>query len=531
MLQKVIATSLALRSAAIILLILAVVGTLFVSAGRMLVAKQEHDRHHHLLGELLTTVERTISIAVFLSDEQLAKEVANGLVQNSTVRTVSIRDRERELAFASRASTGAGEGADQQNGTPWQDLLVREISSPFEANELIGQVVLEPNHQEIIAQVERNSGFVTLFFLAQLAAVALSVVAVVISQITRPITQISRRLHALKVETGEKLAHPGGNKQDEIGTLVSDVNTMIDYLVNILGVERRLRQEREVEEKKFRAIVDNAETGIFQVDSQGRLSSSNPAFRRMFAVDEQALDALTIADVFAESHGEVSALISRSLEVRGAQRAELELSAKGGPRWFTIVLNPVDETRLQGVANDITESKLAEAAAEQRAVTDALTGIGNRLGFERRLQWQLDRAHRYQNQGFSLVFIDLDRFKAANDHYGHQAGDKVLTQVSTRLQQQLRKSDYVARLGGDEFAVILEGASSRDALARLAEKIISSVGEPVAIDDAGTTVSVGASVGIAISGEQDSAADLVRCADRAMYDAKHAGRNTYRFYG
>src|SRR5690606_7639543 len=106
-------------------------------------------------------------------------------------------------------------------------------------------------------------------------------VLVVLRLIILPITRVSLRLESLAPESGEKLHTPPGNKDDELGRLVSSVNGMIDHLVTSIHDERTLRLQREVDERRFRSIVENVETGIFELNSEGRMLSANPAFRRL----------------------------------------------------------------------------------------------------------------------------------------------------------------------------------------------------------------------------------------------------------
>ncbi len=527
-LVKLFKTRLAFRSAAIILLILALVGSLFLSVGHTLATRHEQQRQQDLLNGLLNTVDNTVRIAVFLGDTELAGEVASGLVQNVTVQSVAIRDEKAVLSRqAAPGNLGKSREADGAS-----EPLVRKVVSPFRTEEVIGEIALVPNREAIAEAVAQNTRFITYFFVGLLATVALSIVAIVLMLITQPISAISRRLHGLKVEAGEKLEFPRGNETDEIGRLVGDVNAMIDYLVNLLSSEKQLRQEREREEKKFRAIVENAETGIFQLDAAGTLISSNPAFRRLFSATAHDIEAkkLRFTDMLGEAAPQVSALIRQAVESRQTLHADIQLGGAGATRWVHLALSPIEENQLQGVADDITDRKLAQEAAEAQAVTDPLTGISNRLGFERKLQWMIETCLRYPERRFALMMIDLDKFKAVNDTHGHLAGDRVLVTVAQRLSGLLRKTDFVARLGGDEFAVIIEAVEQREVLADIAGKIIQSVNEPVPLD--GAVGEIGASIGIALyDGGYTAGSELVRDADQAMYLSKSEGRNRYQFFG
>ena len=152
---------------------------------------------------------------------------------------------------------------------------------------------------------------------------------------------------------------------------------------------------------------------------------------------------------------------------------------------------------------------------------DTLTGLSNRASFRGSLGQALSRALR-SRVAVAVWFLDLDRFKAINDQFGHHSGDQVLVEVAKRLERTLRDVDTVARLGGDEFAVLLENVSA-DQVRPVAERVCESLGAPYRLDD-GEEVKTGVSIGIAMSPECGSSVDeILHRADEAMYDAKRAG--------
>jgi diguanylate cyclase (GGDEF)-like protein len=198
------------------------------------------------------------------------------------------------------------------------------------------------------------------------------------------------------------------------------------------------------------------------------------------------------------------------------------------------------EARLVGLANQaavalsnarllaqeratLSELRRSEAQVKHQAAHDALTGLANRTLFTERLQATLEHG-----VGVTVVFVDLDDFKAVNDSFGHAVGDDLLTAVSARLLACMRSGDTVARLGGDEFAVLLEGADERAAV-QTAERLIDALGMPLALP--GTTVNLRASVGIAVTpaGTGD-AGEVLRNADVAMYAAKEAGKGRFAIF-
>ena len=159
---------------------------------------------------------------------------------------------------------------------------------------------------------------------------------------------------------------------------------------------------------------------------------------------------------------------------------------------------------------------------------DQITKLPNRLLFLDRIFQAVVQSQRSGEQ-FTLFFLDLDRFKSINDSLGHGAGDEVLRCVGARLLKSIRSSDTVARLGGDEFTVILRNTYQRDHLRQMAEQIIDDINQPIAVGR--HKCSVGTSVGITCYPQHgDTAEQLLKNADIAMYEAKHRGRNQFRFF-
>jgi diguanylate cyclase (GGDEF)-like protein/PAS domain S-box-containing protein len=519
---------LALRSAALILAVVSLGGLAFLFLARGYIGEVERTRQLTQLQELLNTVASTVSIATFLEDRVLATEVARGLLEYRAVNAVSLWAGDERLA--EERKPGAAAAAD-----PAAQLIRREVVSPFVPTQVIGQIALEPNPAQIQLAVGRATNVITSLMLGLLGLIGLGAMGVVVWQITRPIGQLSARLHQLRAEAGEKLSVPPGHERDEIGRLVTDVNTLIDRLVQILRKEQQMHREREVEERRFRIIFETAEAGIFQIDPQGVLISFNPAFRRLFGLigqddEEQALASLS--DATGLSSQAIQNLIAECLNSRNSLSLDLKLPKQDEEpeRWVSLSLSAVGENLLQGVANDITARMDKERAVAALAVTDPLTGLYNRLGFNRRLEAQMEAAQQNPEARFSLLMIDLDKFKPINDTLGHEAGDQVLGAVAQLLRQCVRETDFIARLGGDEFVVILVGTVEYGVIRKIAGKIVEAIANRIPTRyTAG--LPTGASVGIALfDPEIESARELTARADQAMYQAKQAGRNSYRFF-
>jgi diguanylate cyclase (GGDEF)-like protein len=185
-------------------------------------------------------------------------------------------------------------------------------------------------------------------------------------------------------------------------------------------------------------------------------------------------------------------------------------------------------TGYRGVGRDITKQKCAEKRIQYLATHDDLTGLPNRTQFAVLLNQQIQSARRYEGK-FAVMFLDLDRFKAINDTFGHEAGDTLLKEMASRFSGCVRASDVVARLGGDEFVMLVQGAGDIEPVNTVARKILSAAIKPVMI--AGAECRVTASVGVCMFPQdaQDEQA-LMKHADTAMYRAKAQGKNNVQFY-
>jgi diguanylate cyclase (GGDEF)-like protein/PAS domain S-box-containing protein len=550
-------SSIVLRSALLVLLISGMLGWGMLTLITGYIQPTVQAALNKRIGELVKTVENTARIASFLGDTSLAGEVAKGLLANRDVQRVVISneqgvlvDLDRHSQDASDAATDKGPKTNNTNSTnstrePLPNPLpegatVQSLSSPFKPETTVGRIVVLRNEASIKTQVAEAVDFIRLPIILQTTLIIIVVTLIAVGYIAHPIRHISQRLSEISAVDGEKLDIPAGHEPNEIGRLVKDVNALIDKLVHGLITERELRVERELGEKRFRAIFENAETGIFVIDHHGQLKSYNAAFHNTMCLDDllphssNAAEEVSLLNNLGDQTEKVSQLIENCLSQNQTLSEELMVvDSHGSPRWINMILNPFEGDQIQGVINDITESKLREAHANKLALTDALTGLGNRLGFERQIEMLLSEHKLNPERNFTLMLIDLDRFKEVNDTLGHDVGDAVLKQVSRHIEHSIRKSDFAARLGGDEFVILLPFVTDPSVINRLASTLIRNISQPIETST-GLKASVGASIGVALTCRDDaeiSKEDLIKQADLALYAVKEAGRNGYRIFG
>ncbi len=307
-------------------------------------------------------------------------------------------------------------------------------------------------------------------------------------------------------------------------------NRTIIYCVWRDITERKLTEALLVKsENRIKGILEGAADAIFITDSGGRYQYVNEQAARLLGHAHDALLGMSILDITpAEDHGEIL-LSFQSLLERGELLQEIRLKCKDG-RIIPVELNAriLSDGSCFGSCRDISERMAAQESIAYLAHHDPLTGLLNRNSLTARLEQALATAKR-ECRPVAVLFLDLDRFKATNDTLGHATGDALLIEVARRLNECVRSSDIVGRLGGDEFVVILTDVENAPAAARLADKILKSLGEAYCIGE--FQVHTTPSIGLAFFPTDGEDSDtLMKHADTAMYHAKSQGRNNIQFF-
>ncbi|MFT5658911.1 MAG: diguanylate cyclase (GGDEF)-like protein/PAS domain S-box-containing protein, partial [Gammaproteobacteria bacterium] len=220
-------------------------------------------------------------------------------------------------------------------------------------------------------------------------------------------------------------------------------------------------------------------------------------------------------------------------ERRNGNDIEYRVTLSGNTRYLYVrreILFDNDGEPLQafGIVQDITESKQAEEKLKRIAHYDALTSLPNRVLLADRLNHAMVQCQR-RNQSLAVAYMDLDGFKAVNDTYGHDLGDKLLVELSKRIKKALREGDTLARIGGDEFIAIMVDLEKVKDSEPVLKRLLKAAAEPVTVGDSILQVSL--SIGVTLYPQNGVDADqLIRHADEAMYVAKHSGKNRYHLF-
>lgn len=288
----------------------------------------------------------------------------------------------------------------------------------------------------------------------------------------------------------------------------------------------------------FRGVIDAVPHPIFVKDEQTRFVVVNELFCELMGHSFEELIGKTDYDFFPKEQADVfrgndlrvlsTGVANENEELFGAEKESIRTIITRKKR----VAMSDGGRLLVGCITDISDFRRAEALVRHLADHDALTGLPNRRRFAQKTQ-EAVASSNLTEISYSILLIDLDRFKPVNDVYGHTVGDAVLCEIASRIQSVVREGDTVARLGGDEFAVICTAypasENPKETASNLASRIIAKISVPIEVGE--DSFNVGASVGIALCPEHGKDQDeLLKSADIAMYKAKRDGRGRFHFF-
>ena len=310
------------------------------------------------------------------------------------------------------------------------------------------------------------------------------------------------------------------------------VQALLEHQNNARAL-RRLSRDLEIAQAFNASVLENAAEGILVVNEDGRIRFANPAISRLLKVSVAGLEGVPLLDFLQKPH--VPDWYESAI-YHGYQRGEtyrvhdaILRSAHDQLLPVTLSCAPLSGQQHAMVVTvlDMSEVCHLHQQLELQAITDSLTGLLNRRGFQRAVDALL-MCDDVDAQLRVLLYLDLDGFKRINDSLGHEVGDHALSWVSEQLEQCARPGDILGRIGGDEFTLLLNVDEPQEA-AQIAEQLIERIAVHQLIQ--GLDVSLGVSIGIAVYPGGDTGLEtLMRAADAAMYEAKRAGRQQYRFY-
>jgi diguanylate cyclase (GGDEF)-like protein/PAS domain S-box-containing protein len=302
-------------------------------------------------------------------------------------------------------------------------------------------------------------------------------------------------------------------------------------------LRKQAERERDQSQARFAALLQHSSDMTIALDDDGRVTYASPSCEKILGIP---LDTLTGEELQLFVHHEDQTAMRRLIAALGSDtdsqrtmQLELRISTGiGTGRWKTLDVTFTDlrsEPAVRSLvlnAHDVSERKKLENDLRHRVLHDDLTGIANRVLFRERVHHAA--VSRTEDSMAAVLFIDIDDFKTVNDGLGHNAGDELLKILAFRLHSFVRASDTAARLGGDEFAVLLERVEDLPKVLDVAERLLETIEQPVQFED--RTISVSASIGIALANDDTDADALLRNADVAMYSSKRNGKGRVRLF-
>jgi diguanylate cyclase (GGDEF)-like protein/PAS domain S-box-containing protein len=453
----------------------------------------------------------------------------------------------------------------ETGGQPLNQIVVSPRTKNGLGHTAVGAVILEytPIRDEMMA-VERRylifmiGGGVGILLFSLVLGLAFS------RKITQPLKNLNdgaRRIADLDYDARVSVV-----SDDEIGTLGSTFNQMAERLSTAQAeisehqkaLENRIAERTaelkdandllvqsistlEVEKERAMVTLQSIGDAVVTTDSQMRIEYMNPVAEQMIGWSTEQAQGLHMDDVFnivneatraravnpireCLAENRIVGMENHTILIRKTDRHEFHIEDSAAP----IRLANGTVVGAIMVFHDVSERQALQLNLKHIAYHDALTGLPNRAFFQSHLSKAITMA-KSMNKRVAVMFLDLDRFKAINDSLGHQVGDQLITQAAQRISACVRSGDVIARMGGDEFTATLEGLGDPSDAAIVAQNIIAAVSKPYEIN--GHELFITASIGIStfpVDGEDIET--LLKNADIAMYQAKYAGRDNFKFF-
>jgi diguanylate cyclase (GGDEF)-like protein/PAS domain S-box-containing protein len=337
---------------------------------------------------------------------------------------------------------------------------------------------------------------------------------------------------ALSLALAGELHAMGGVILFTIASVVATIQMRMTFLKARLA-EAAVTEKESVVSLLLREFEENEADWLWEVDPARRLRAVSPRFAFALGRAQADIEGKPLLEMIAGrgwANGQfppsLHDLAERLKNRENFSNMLVQVSILGEERWWELSGTPMrDEqgrfTGFRGVGSDVTEQRKSSEKIAYLARYDTLTQLPNRLQLTEALGEALRYAVQWRTR-CALLMVDLDRFKSVNDSLGHMTGDKLLAQVSARLQSLMGENQLCGRLGGDEFAIVIRDASAPGVIGDLAKRVIERLSEPYQVDH--HTLYVGASVGSA-EGPRDGASveEMMRNADLALYRAKDGG--------
>lgn len=516
----------------LVLIVMACTLTVLAIASAVMLVKDASDRRAVVLQSLESSaalLAHRSSAAIQFLDPELAERNLVALEQVKDLQRACLYIGEDSLLASYRASetsirackptVGPLGFESQDNGVSYTTAVVLD-------GETIGYLTLSSSLNRVRDATREDLG---LFALTTLLALLVGWWLATRMQrlVSVPILDLARRAQQIRSSEDYSI-RAVKQSEDEVGELVDSFNAM---LARIEADNESLKRS----EARFKVLTSASTIGIFQLNKDGAFSYVNDRWRGMTALWHPVLSLEEFLErVHVEDRAAVAEQFWRCFTYGTDFKTRFRMRTLGDEEIHVICESKAFVGDTQGMEGcigslfDVSEQIVTEQMLEHQLLYDGLTDIANRQLFEDRLAQVLRDSDR-TGQEAAVVFLDLDDFKRVNESYGHEQGDQVLITIARRLTDCTRLGDTVARIDADAFAVLVSEVISHQSVAVLAEKLREAVMTPITVE--GGSVVLSASLGVALSRQRNLDVEtFMEHADIAMYKAKAAGRNTFRFY-
>lgn len=398
---------------------------------------------------------------------------------------------------------------------------------------VVARYLLSANGWQVVAVLPAGEAFAPLLeirkraFTVGMVSLVLAglLMWVVMRQLLAPLERLHRTVRQLATRPAAIDDLPVG-RVDEIGELAGAFTDVMRQLREREDALKAAKDRADASEKRMEAIANHVPDYVSFIDASERFAYVNQAYAGAFGLAPEDIVGLTLRELWGTQ--EYVANEPYLAQARAGESITVTRQCTNGT-WVEVTYQPAwneahdTVTGLHMFARNVTDERARLQHLEAQMLTDHLTGLLNRKGFDRRLAEAMACADEDGHRA-ALLLVDLDDFKAVNDTHGHAVGDRLLKAFAERLTACVRKGDAVARIGGDEFAVILDNVSTPGTVDRLARTVVQAAMRPLVVD--GQPFVATASVGTALHHPHNgsSVSELFMRADMALYEAKRHGK-------
>ncbi|WP_142779543.1 EAL domain-containing protein [Agrobacterium sp. T29] len=464
---------------------------------------------------LLSTNTQALARPLWDLDDDTINQITGTLVSDPMIRMVEVKDTSGQLDVVQTAGSDIIQDAAS---------MTREVTyKTTKGTVTVGQLTVYYDDVGLLTSLSRTElAFITIFILAVLTIV-LAAIAGNRFMVIRPLMRLAAAIEATR-RLGSR-HHVDWRSKDEIGRLAKSFNEMQTQL------EKEELEIKNAHERKTE-IYNRTPAMLFSLDRHDRIAAVSDYWVQATGYDRTRILGLNFADLI---HPDDRLLFQQRKTAHPLPDAShsgitVRFHCMDGSVMDALILekaldsgDAAHQSTCLCVMTDVTELRQSEKRNRQQAISDHLTGLFNRQGFEAILDLQIRDADRNGSE-LACLFIDLDRFKAINDNLGHAAGDAVLKQFTLKLEPLLTPLDSASRLGGDEFAILLAGDKVEERALQFCERICAMLDTPFEIES--NSIRLSASIGMAVYPlHAASASELLQNADMAMYTRKRTGKN------